>query len=230
MDGYEKLNIECENNIKFFTRHLENLRKYISMQEEARILLDEISPQTDLDFKEMEHFNNYNGYVTIAILELSVNLKNLIVAKTDFEKIFFIKNSFLIIHETINKLSPSKGKSFVQLTIEKKYPTLEVNFHDLLNDIKIYKETVNYKKIEDTRHFTAGHIEKSLKKYYDTIINLDGEEAGNYIIHFLKILDKTSIFTKDYAVLSNNIIQEKSRNLNTELDNIFKKLEELIVE
>ena len=38
---------------------------------------------------------NYSSYIAISFLELSVTLKNLVLAKTDWEKIFFIKNSYL---------------------------------------------------------------------------------------------------------------------------------------
>lgn len=106
MDGFEKLLEECNNSISFYTNHLEKLRLHIALIEDAKKLLNKINPKQDFsDFEEMEQFNNYNGYTTIATLELCVNLKNLIIAKTDCEKIFFIKNAYLIIHETINKLT-----------------------------------------------------------------------------------------------------------------------------
>ena len=210
MDGFEKLLDECDKNIIFYTKHLENLRKNTALQEEAKDLLNKLIPKQDFsDFIEMEQFNTYNGYVTIATLDLSVNLKNLIIAKTDWEKIFFIKNSYLIIHETINKLKPSKEKSAIQTIIESNYPKLKESLENLFNDIDTFKKATDYKKIENTRHYTAGHIEKSLKRYYDTIQKLDGEEAANFISQFLIVLNKALFLTGDYATLANKNQKEK---------------------
>lgn len=228
MNGYEKLIIQCEENFIFFTKHLKGLRTTISILEEATSLLKEADPKADLsDFLEMKHFNNYNGYVTIANLDLSVNLKYLVEAQTDWEKIFFIKNSFLIIHETISKLKPIEGKSFIQLKIEEKYPSLLPNLNQLFHEIDTFKTTVNYNKIENTRHYTAGHIEKSLKKYYDTIFKLDGEEAALYISKFISILNLAAELTKNYSILANKEQLEKNRIIKSELLRISDLLEKL---
>lgn len=177
----------------------------------------------------MELFNNYNGYITIAILDLSVNLKNLIVAKTDWERIFFIKNSYLIIHETIIRLNPpDEKKSAIQMTIESGYPDLQESYNELLSDLDTFKTSPDYKKIELTRHYTAGHIEKSLKRYYDTVQKLDGEEAANFISLFLKILNKALFLTRDYAVLANKIQQDKTKDLDEKLSTLLEKIKSLI--
>lgn len=226
MDAFEKLLEECDKNISFYTSYLEKLRKGIGLLDDAKAFLNKTPAKTDFkDFTEIEQFTNYVGYFTIAILDLSVNLKNLIKAKTDWEKIFFIKNSYLIIHETINNLKPSKGKSFVELTIEKHYPDLKESLKGLLEDIEYFKKATDYKKIETARHNTAGHIQKSLKKYFDTIHSLDGKEAGSFINQFLKILSKALFLTKDYAVLSNKNLDEKSADLHTKLNALLDKIQ-----
>lgn len=230
MDGFKKLLYQCDKNIDFYTKHLENLRQNITLQEEAKRLLNRMPFKQDYtDFKEMALFNNYNGYITIATLDLSVNLKNLVVAKTDWEKIFFIKNSYLIIHETIIRLNPAdEKKSAIQMIIESSYPDLKESFKELLNDLVTFKNALDYKKIENTRHYTAGHIEKSLKRYYDTVQKLDGEEAANFISQFLKILNKALFLTRDYAVLANKIQQDKSKDLDKNLSTLLEKIQRLI--
>jgi hypothetical protein len=229
MNGFDKLIEECNKNIVFYTNHLESLRKNIALQEEAKKLLNAIGPKQDYgDFAEMEQFNNYNGYITISTLDLSVNLLNLIKAQTDWEKIFFIKNSYLIIHETIKKLKPSKEKSQIQEIIKSSYPELEKGLEDLFQDIDNFKSSVDYKKIENTRHNTAGHIEKSLKRYFDTVQKLDGEEAANFISEFLKILNRALLLTRDYAVLANKNQKEKSKQLDTKLNDLLNKIQSFI--
>lgn len=229
MSGHENLLKECSRSLLFYTNHLENLRKNIEIIEEVKALLVEINPIADVsDFIEMEQFNNYNGYVTIAMLELSVSLKNLILSKTDWEKAFFIKNSFLIIHETAKKLKPFKGKSYIENTIRNNYPDLQIDLEILLNDIDNFRNEEKYNKISTTRHTIAGHIEDSLKVYYDTVKELDGEEAGNLISAFLKILNRALFLTKDYSIIANARQKEKSQAINIELNSLFMKIQDLM--
>ncbi|MCC9043300.1 hypothetical protein LNQ81_11520 [Myroides sp. M-43] len=225
MTGYDRLFEECENSIDFYTNHLISLRKNIVLQEKAITMLLRLNPETDLsDFNELEKFNNYNGYITIAMLDLAVNLKNLIKSKTEWEKAFFIKNSFLIIHETTKKLKPFKGKSFVQITVENKYKELNDVLKNLYNEIDDFRNAPTYNKISKTRHSIAGHIEESLKSYYDTVKELDGEEAGNLISKFMNILNKALNLTTDLAIAANNKQKEKNESVNSE---ILLKLNEI---
>ena len=229
MTGFDRLFDECEKSLEFYTNHLSNLRKNIEVQEKATTMLLELDPKTDLsDFNEMEKFNNYNGYVTIAMLDLAVNLKNLINSKTDWEKAFFIKNSFLIVHETTKKLKPFKGKSLIQETIEIKYQELNDDLKDLFKDIDNFRNAPAYNKIATTRHNIAGHVEDSLKLYYDTVKELDGEEAGKLISEFMKILNKALNLTKEFAIKANNKQKEKSQIIDSEILAKLKEMQNLI--
>lgn len=229
MLGYDNLLEECNKSLVFYTNHIETLRENIDIQEKAKSLLLEFNPDSDLsDFEEIEKFNNYNGYVTIATLDLAVNLKNLINAKLDWEKAFFIKNSYLIIHETSKKLKPFKGKSFVQNIIENKYPELTEDLKDLLTQIDSFRNSNNYLKILSTRHNIAGHIEDSLKLYFDIVKNLDGEEAAQLISIFLNILDKALLLTKNYAIKANIRQKEKSQHINSQISALLDKVQGLI--
>ena len=229
MNGFDNLINACDKNIDFYTNHLASLRKLIEFQDVAKKLISEINPNPDFeDFVEMEQFNNHNGYITISLLELSVICKNLCLAKTNWEKAFFIKHGYLTIHETINKLKPGKGVSYVEQTIDAKYPILKDRFHRTLNNIECFKTKNNYKKIEDTRHFIAGHIEKSLKKYYDTIFNLDGEEAAKNISAFLIILNEMLEISKDYSIYANKVQMEKSKDVDTKFNETLAMINHLL--
>ncbi len=228
MTGIDSLFLQCNKNIVFYTKHLDRLRRNIAYQEKAKKLFLKLNINDDiLEFTELEHLNNYNGYLTISMLDLSVNLKNLILAKTDWEKIFFIKNSYLIIHETLNKLKPSKSKNFIEESIKNLYPSLKDRFTELMSEVDAFKKRPEYKKIEDTRHYTAGHIEKSLKKYYDTILDLDGETAGQNIKEFLKITGKALNLTKDYAALAHETQLKKSKETEAKVASALEKIKSL---
>lgn len=229
MTGFDRLFEECEKSLNFYSNHLNSLRKNIDLQEKARETLLKFDPQTDVsDFIEIEKINNYNGYITIAMIDLAVNLKNLIKSQTDWEKAFFIKNSYLIIHESSKKLKPFKGKSFIQQAIENKYQELNNNLKDMLEDIDNFRDASTYEKISNTRHKTAGHIDDSLKLYYDTILELNGEEAGNLISEFLKILNKALNLTKEFATIANNRQKEKIQLTESKLLLKWKELDNML--
>lgn len=229
MTAYDRLFEECEKSIIFYTEHLSRLRSLAEQQEKATTILLEFNQKSDLsDFLEIEKINNYNGYITIAMLDLSVNLKNLIRSETEWESAFFIKNSFLIIHETAKKLKPFKGKSFIQFTIEQKYHELNDDLKDLFNDIDNFRNASTYNKISTTRHSIAGHIEDNLKLYYDTVKELDGEEAGNLIIQFIQILDQAMNLTNNFARIANNKQKEKTKIKELEFNSNIKKLTDIL--
>ncbi len=226
MTGKENLFLQCEKNIAFYTRHLDGLRKNIAFQEKAKKLLMGHDPKVDIsEFSEMEKLNDYNGYLAISTLDLSVNLKNLILAKTDWEKIFFIKNSYLIIHETLQKLKPSDSKNDIEDTIKNNYPSLTEDLAKLMEEIEEYRIKPYYIKIIKTRHNTAGHINKSLKIYYDTILDLDGEMAGQHIKEFLNVTTKALHITADYAVLANKVQKKKSNDLQSRFNSMVQKVQ-----
>jgi hypothetical protein len=212
-----------ENLIKYFddcialdTKYLSILYESINLQSNLKKRIVKILPFDDINnFEEIQHFNNYQGYIIISLLDLLVIIKNLYQAKSDWEKVFFIKHGFLTIHETIIKLKPYNGSSYVHQTIDKKYPLLKDKFKDALDKIAEFKSKESYNKIMTTRNFIAGHIEKT-KKYYDTAFKLDGEEAGMIINEFLKILDKLFQVMSEYSITSNKRLielKEKVRDI-----------------
>jgi hypothetical protein len=225
MDRYQKLINQCDKNIVCFTRYLDSLKSDYDKCGEINeyLKIKKIEQQylnSDLDkFQEIKHFNHYYGYVIISLLDLSVDLKNLVLSRTEWERIYFIKHSYLVIYETIVKLHPSSGKSFVQLKIEKEYPALKDSFLDLISRINDFRTIVDYKKISNSRKYIAGHIEKSLKTYYDTALSLDGDEAGKYISKFLKILCEAMKIMQAYKSINDSYLisfRDELKKLNDE--------------
>lgn len=231
MNGFEALINTCDKNIDFFSQIIKYLRTFIYNQDQ---IIDEINrlgiQSKGIDFVEIEQFNNYNGYILISILELSVISKNSCLVSTDWERAYFIKNGFLQIHETINKLKPQKGVSYVQQKIDSKYPLLRDRFHLILDQIDEFKENHNYKKIENSRHYIAGHIEKSFKKYYDTVFDLDGDEAAKITSHFLKILEDMQVLMNEYTMYIIQMQKELNKCLKEEQDRTSNLLQAKIQE
>src|SRR5215213_11465084 len=101
--SHKNLIEEANKCIPFYTAHLETLRKIIDAQTKATEFFIQIDPQTGLeDFNEIERMNKFNTLLTISLLDLIVVCKNMCLAETDWERIHFIKQGYLVIYETIN--------------------------------------------------------------------------------------------------------------------------------
>ena len=169
MNEYEILINECDKSITLYTQKLHQLKN---------------------DCDNGIEFVNFKSIIIISLIDLSVVLKNICLAKTDWEKIFFIKHGYLIIFETIKKLRPENRVPHIQNIIESRYLFLKSSYHDVLSDIDNFKSDPVYTKIINTRNYIAAHIEWKYNEYYKTAFSLCGEETGQTIIKLLPILQK----------------------------------------
>jgi hypothetical protein len=210
-ENHQELIQICNDYIKSYTERLTHLRgKIKEFEEEQRLLNDpkKNSNIADVSLKNYEkmyeekiHYINFNGYLVISLLDLSVNLKNIVVSDTTWENSFFIKNSYLVIHETINNLTTSKGRKFIEKSIKEEHPTLLNSLNNFIKIIENYKNAEEYKNIIKVRHHIAGHIIEKLKAYYDRIFELDKEVAIKNIMIFIGILSESIGLINDYLEL-----------------------------
>ena len=171
MDSYSNLVNECNQNINFFTLYLEEIH----------------SKDYNVSIKTL--IRKYEFYLTATILELSVTLKNLVLSNSDWEKIFFTKNSFLVIYESsihYKNLSSNNGiKNFL------KQRKLSSEKFDLFSkSLDEYLKSEDYKFIENVRNVITAHFDNSINKYYKTCYSLDGEKGAVIISKYLSILQK----------------------------------------
>lgn len=112
-----------------------------------------------------------------------MNKKNLYLAKSDWEKIFFIKNTFLVIYENINSYHRN-GKFLIEKSNEIENAILLLaNANKLLKDFKNkYRYDTHINKI---RNSISGHINDNFEEYYDEILNFNGEETALMTLDFL---------------------------------------------
>ena len=121
--GYQKLIKTANEYIPFYTSHLDNLRGFIQIQNEGKALLTELNPKADLKiFEVLEELNGVNALITISLLDLLVVCKHMCLVEQYWERAYFIKNGYLIVHETIMTYSKSKQKPLRKI-IESKYPS-----------------------------------------------------------------------------------------------------------
>lgn len=175
---------ESDKSISYFSNFLAHLRF-------MKRLFSDISSiyTTRTETKELNDFytlNDISSLITICHLDLVTNSKNLYLAKSDWEKIFFIKNTFLVIYETIN--SYHKHGKF--LTEKSSTNNLTSNgFLEVSVALKDFKKKYKYDThINRIRNKVSGHINDNFEEYYDEIISFDGEETALMVLDFIIII------------------------------------------
>src|SRR5215218_8577536 len=176
-----------------------NIKEIIDAQTKATEFFIQIDPKSDLeDFNEIERMNKFNTLLTISLLDLMVVCKNMCLAETDWERIHFIKQGYLVIYETINTYH--KHSSELRNTIATKYSGFIKTFDAINKDLKQFKKIHDYENVIGLiRNKVAGHIDEDFILYYDTIAKLDGEKVALTISHFIKILTELLNLSKDLA-------------------------------
>ena len=213
-DSYKKLIEEANTGIPLYTAHLEALRKILDSLTKAVEFCIQIDPETDLeDFNEIERINKFNALLTISLLDLMVVCKNMSLAETDWERIYFIKQGYLVIYETINTYH--KHNSALRKIIFTKYSGLKNTFNTINTELKQFKKIHNYENVIGViRNKVAGHIDEDFVLYYDIIAKLDGETIALTISHFIKILTELLNLSKDLATHANGILKQRHERLN----------------
>lgn len=182
MNGIEKLIRECDQNISFYSQEIKFLKTA------------QINGEDNISIRAL---------ITISLLDLSVILKNICLANTDWERIFFSKHGYLIIHETIVRLRPYNSVPDIKQKIDCKYPHLKSEYESVQNRIEEFKAQPIYKeKIVKSRNYIAAHIDKRFKKYYETAFNSDCDETAVSILHFLEILKDMNIIMNSLPISS----------------------------
>lgn len=225
MDNFEKLIKSCDKNFEFYTEKLKNMR--VTLQIYDKFVTDFGAESNE--FINLKRSISFSSYLIIPFLELSVTLKNLILARTNWEKIFFIKNSYLTIFETLKVIRPEKNSTTILEENIKSHnlKDLKVDLEKCNAKVTIFRNNENYQLIENVRHYAAGHINPKFKVYYDTIFKLDGEIAGLIIKDFMEIISEILALSQKVESKLLKIYKEKADNSKKELFEAFKKLDEI---
>lgn len=112
-----------------------------------------------------------------------------------WQQVFFIKNIYLIIYETINALN--KYNLFLKEQ-SKISPLLEESFIQINKALKQFKREYNYQEeIIKVRNKIAGHIHDDLEEYFQIITHFDNERSQFMALKFMYILAELQQFFAD---------------------------------
>ena len=225
-NGYEKLIKEANESIPLFTTLLDTLKQIIDTQNRTINYLAQIDPEIELEvFKENEQLNKFNALITISVLDLLVVCKNLCLASSEWEKIYFTKQGYLIIYETIKTYY--KYRSQLQKLIETKHASYIETFKSINNDLRLFKKKHHYDNVIGLiRNKVAGHIDEDFVLYYNTISKLDGEKVGLTISNFIQVIAQLQKLSKDLSSTTNHTLEVEGKSLNILLAKKVANIEE----
>ncbi|MDY3548960.1 hypothetical protein PG291_10130 [Riemerella anatipestifer] len=199
---------ESNESIEYFSNYLSHMRLMKKIYSE---ISQEYSKDDEENIKDFFTLNDISSLITICHLDLITNSKNLYLAESDWEKIFFIKNTFLVIYETINSFH-KHGKF---LNSKSKQNKITEELHTKANEmLKAFKKDFKYDShINKIRNKISGHINENFEEYYDEIIKFDAEKTALMTLAFFKIIgsfqELLNELMKNIKIDTSNINQEK---------------------
>ncbi len=183
------------NYLDFFTTHLENLNQLNQKTSEYAELVRKRNVNFNLsDFKEIHRLNSFKAVLSISLLDLMTVFKNMSNASQNWEYIYFIKQAYLIIYETLK--SYDHYNQMLNKLVSEKYTTVKELFLEISKLIKNYKNDFGYQdEMKRIRNHTTGHIDNNFELYYKIVTSLDFVKAGEAIKAFLPLLFEFKSFT-----------------------------------
>jgi hypothetical protein len=171
--------------------HLEFIRGMIDLREDVDILSFKVTGQMMLE--EFNKILYFNSLVTISRLDVAIILKNMLCAKFDWERMYFIKQAHLTIHETLETYK-NHAKSLKELV--KSYPQLDAIYKKMNIDLRSFRsEYAVETEMREIRNWTAGHIDEDFKKYYDTLLKIDANKTLEMMSEFINMTDSMFAFS-----------------------------------
>ena len=172
-------------SIDHHSAHLDQLMVWLTVIDKL-----ELMPQGSgkaLPFNDYRFVLQYNAMLNISTLELAVLARQLYISKHRWEKLYFSKQAYAIIYETIEKFN-QYNKTMHSLLSQRSSITLN-EFKTIASLIKEYKVKYDYEgTIREVRNRVASHIE-DFKLYYPIINSIDTDNSLGAILEFVLILN-----------------------------------------
>ena len=188
MDNNDLLNY-TKTTITQAQLHLQYLREMTDICEGV----DGISAKLNNDslLEETAQVLQFNSLTTIAKIDLSIILKNLLSAEFQWEKLYFLRQAHLTIHETLATYN-NHNKNLRIMAIRQ--PGLNEDYIVLQDELKQFRKKAVAANTNEIRNCTA-HIDQDFKKYYDTLLKVDASKTLELTADFIRILDKLFLFS-----------------------------------
>ncbi|MDB5199174.1 MAG: hypothetical protein JWO92_1137 [Chitinophagaceae bacterium] len=222
---------QLEKLIPEFTEHLNNIRSlYTQLDMFVAILQRTDREEEIMEFLDFKKQLNFNGFLTVCMLDLLVTTKNLLLAKEIWEEIYYLRHGYLTIYETI--ITYTDQSKWIKGLVTTKYPGSKTKFDRLTDSIKHFKKEYSYEKtIAQTRNEITAHIEQDFLNYFQKISGFDISKATAALLSFISILNEMQNLSKDISIQIDKVVKERGKDLEVWIQNqmnlINKKFTEL---
>ncbi|NLU92300.1 hypothetical protein [Chitinophaga sp. Ak27] len=189
------LNKETEEGIMFFTDMLDKLHLMVTSDVDfSGPISKRNASQRHTLRDEINLLYQISALTTISILDLMTVCRGInSAANIDWLKIFYVKQGYLTIYETITHYDKEYNKLLNKLITED-HPLLIVDFKNFTNGFKKFK--TNYSsRLASVRNKIAGHIHTNFVDYYSTVADFKKEDPIAIISTFLQILTELQQLT-----------------------------------
>jgi len=189
--GVMQLYETTANNLVMQHKHLARIDGLLKQMEVGKNLVKGTTGA--IPFHEYELVIKYNGLLNISILDLAVIVRQLYIAKLEWEKLFFSKQGYALIYETVYTHNSFNRKLHKLLSDKPTAPLTQYNL--IIDDLKAFKVKYGFDStIRTIRNKVAAHVEE-FTSYYNVINTIDTKVALEAMRDFLEILDRLQKIT-----------------------------------
>lgn len=238
------LRFATEGTLKDFYPVLDDRYKQIN---QINISLDFLCSQLGIDIASDECIKllnlkkliEYNMLITSFHLDLSVIVNLFLNGKSDYEKLFALKQGMVIINEGYKKIfnfvtenkdgSPNftqRDNSFWKkdiCQIVERYPILDTEFKLITKQLDEYYE-FSFDKIKEIRDLTV-HYHKDPVEFYQMLKSLDTETIFVKLTGFVKIISRMYPFMSLVINEMNSDISDGREKTRKSLNSTFSMIE-----
>jgi hypothetical protein len=212
-------------NLDFYVNHLDLINLRIRQ-------IDNLLDNFPL-FKQNEVFENlytqleFNGLLTISILDLSLISREIFISQRTWERLFYAKQTYLVIYETL--ATYHKHIQNINAIILKLPNVMAFRFDIINKEIKAFKKKYRYAtKFYTIRNKIAGHIDKNYKIYYDTLSQIDIQTTGELMKDFVLILTSLQNYSNDLLSEYGKVIDLENRRIDEDIQLMISKITEIL--
>ena len=171
------------------------LDRYITMKQDYKLIKEFIQKGDSLleNTEDMEFLLDVNTGVVIALLDLAVIFKNLVKTESKWEKIYFVKQTYLSIYESLKTFSSFQKKLKGVFDSD---ATEGPQFLIVLKNLRDFKKKYGYDThLALIRNKAAGHIDNDFVIYHQLVSSLEKDKALFIILDLLPILNQVQKLT-----------------------------------
>ena len=177
--------------------------------EDAYVLLIFIDDELDklelkdseMGFSAMKTQIEFHCFLTSSLLDLLSITKGLLVSDESWQKIFYLKNAYLTIYETVKTFN-SHNVNF-KFIVAQEYSHLLEEYKEITLSLRVFKKEYNFDSgISKIRNSISGHSDKDFNVYYENILSLKSKKNIKAINDFMDIVYKLMKFSYDIAMES----------------------------